>query len=189
MENYQNTGSGLKKMFIAEIGAIICAVIMVIPLLGTVVGGIGAIVFTVISLVGLYSAGKDIEGCKQAFTLTIVNMVLSILGALLAKVAVLAVLISLASDVVSFLIVYLVCTSVGAVLKANNYADVAGKGETVWKINLVCYAVSIVVTILAKIPLLSILAGIVSFIVGIAGLVAGILYMIFLYKSYQAFGA
>lgn len=189
MENYQNTGSGLKKMFIAEIGAIICAVVMLIPVLGTIVGGIGAIVFAVISMVGLYSAGKDIEGCKKAFTLTIVNIVLSILGTLLSSVAVLSMIISLASTVVSFLIVYLVCTSVGEVLKVNNYADVAGKGELVWKINLVCSAVSIVVTILAEIPVLAILAGVVSMIAGIAALVAGILYMIFLYKSYQAFGA
>ena len=189
MGNYQNTGAGLKKMFVAEIGAIACTVVMIIPIIGWVVGGIGAIVFAIISLIGLAAVGKDIEGCKQAFTLTIVNIVLSVLGSLFAKVAVISVLISIAENVVTFLIVYLVCTSVGAVLQANNYADVAAKGETVWKINLVCYAASIVITILSKIPLLSVLAGIVSVIVGIALIVAGILYMIFLYKSYQAFGA
>lgn len=189
MENYQNTGAGLKKMFIAEIGVIACAVVMLIPLLGTIVGGIGAIVFAVISIVGLYGVGKDMDGCKKAFTLTIVNLVLSILAVPLGGVAVIGVLLSIASDVISFLIVYLVCTSVGTVLQANSYADVAAKGELVWKINLVCYAVSIVVTVLAKISFLSVLAGIVSSVVAIASLVAGILYMIFLYKSYQAFGA
>lgn len=189
MGNYENTGSGLKKMFIAEVGAIACMVVMIIPIIGWIIGGIGAIVFAVISLVGLAAVGKDIEGCKQAFTLTIVNIVISILASAFSKVALLAVLFTIAEDVVNFLIVYQVCTSVGTVLKGKNYADIAEKGETVWKINLVCYAVSIVITILAKIPLLSILAGIVGVIVVIAQIVASVLYMIFLNKSYQAFGA
>ena len=31
MQTYENAASGLKKMFIAEIGAIICAVVAIIP--------------------------------------------------------------------------------------------------------------------------------------------------------------
>lgn len=188
MESYSNTGSGLKKMFIAEIGAIVCAVLLVIPVI-KVIGGIGAIVFAIISILGLYGVGKDIEGCKKAFVLTIANLVVSVLSSALGSVAVIGTLLTIAADVLNFLIVYLVCTSVGEVLKNRGHEDIAGKGEQVWKINLVCYAVSIVIAILEKIPVISILAGVLSFIIAIAAFVAGILYMIFLYKSYNAFGA
>jgi hypothetical protein len=189
MESYSNTGSGLKKMFIAEIGAIVCAVLLVIPVI-RVIGGIGAIVFTIISILGLYGAGKDIEGCKKAFVLTIANLVVVVLvNSSLGDVAVIGTLLTIAADVLDFLIVYLVCTSVGEVLKNRGHEDIAGKGELVWKINLVCYAVGIVAVILEKIPVIYILVVVLSVIIAIAGLVAGILYMIFLYKSYNAFGA
>ena len=75
MNNYPNVGAGLKKMFIAQIGIIVCTVLAIIPIIN-IIAGIGAIVFAVISIVGLYGAGKDIEGCKKAFIITIVNIVI-----------------------------------------------------------------------------------------------------------------
>ena len=60
MGNRAEAGQGLKKMFIAMIGSI---------------------VFMVISIVGLNQAGKEIEGCKTAFILTIVTLIVSIVGA------------------------------------------------------------------------------------------------------------
>jgi len=79
MGNYQNAGAGLKKMFIASLGAVICTVLMIIPLIN-IIAAIAAIVFAVLSIVGLYGAGKDIEGCKTAFIITIINLVVSVLG-------------------------------------------------------------------------------------------------------------
>lgn len=186
MNKYQNAGAGLKMMFIAAIGAIICSVVMIIPILGTIVGGIGALVFAIISLVGLNKAGADIDGCKKAFMLSIVKIVLNVLIAFLGKVLVLGTILTLLGYVVDFLIVYLVCTSVAAVMREIGQDSVASNGETVYKINLVCYAVSIVGGILALIPALAIIVGIVSVVVGIAAIVAEILYMIFLYKSSKA---
>lgn len=188
MNNYPNVGGGLKKMFIAQIGALICVVLAVIPFIN-IIAAIGAIVFAIISMVGLYGAGKDIEGCKLAFTITIINIVLSIVASFFSGSTFFSLIFSIAEEVCSFLVVYFVCTSVGTALKEIGAADVAAKGETIWKINFVCYAASIVISILALIPFLSVIAGIVSIIVGIISIVAGVLYMIFLYKSYQAFGA
>lgn len=188
MNNYPNVGSGLKKMFIAQVGAVICVVLAVIPFIN-IIAAIGAIVFAVISMVGLYGTGKDIEGCKLAFTITIINIVISILASLFSGSTFLSLLFSIAGEVCSFLVVYFVCTSVGTALKEIGAADVAAKGESIWKINFVCYAASIVISILALIPVLSVIAGVVSIVVGIIAIVAGVLYMIFLYKSYQAFGA
>lgn len=61
-------------MFIAEIGIIICTVLAIIPIVN-ILAAIGAIVFMVISLVGLNAAGKDIAGCKTAFVVAIINMI------------------------------------------------------------------------------------------------------------------
>ncbi len=187
MGNYQNAGAGLRKMFIASIGAIICTVLVMLPVVN-ILAGIGAIVFGVLSLVGLYGAGKDIEGCKTAFVLTIINMVVSMVGRL-AGTGFLGVIFSIADSVLSFLICYFVCTSVSEVMNQIGAADVAGKGELVWKINGVCYAILIVIAILGGIPALALIASLAAIGVLIASLVASVFYMIFLNKSSQELGA
>lgn len=187
MGNYQNAGAGLKKMFIAAIGAIICTVLVIIPVIN-ILAGIGAIVFGVLSLIGLYGAGKDIAGCKTAFMITIINMIVSVVGTL-AGAGILGVIFSIADSVLSFLICYFVCTSVSAVMNQIGAADVAAKGGLVWKINAVCYAILIVIAILGMIPGLALIASVAAVGVMIASLVATVFYMIFLNKSSQALGA
>lgn len=187
MENYQNAGAGIKKMFIATLGTVICTVLVIIPIVN-IIAAIGALVFAILSMVGLYGAGKDIEGCKKAFTLTIVNIVVSIVGSFF-KTGILNALVSIVGYVLSFLVVYLVCTSVSEVMKQVGAAEVAQKGETVWKINAVCYGVLAVVAILGLLPALSVIAGAAAIIVAIVSLIALVLYMIFLNKSSQALGA
>ena len=187
MENYQNAGAGLKKMFIASVGTVACTVLAIIPLVN-IIAAIGVLVFGVISLVGLYGAGKDIEGCKKAFTLTIANLVVSIVGSFF-KSGFLAAIVSIAGYVLSFMVVYLVCTSVPEVMNQVGAADVAQKGETVWKINAGCYGVLAVVAIAGLIPVLSLIAAAAAGIVAIVSLVALVLYMIFLNKSSKALGA
>lgn len=187
MGNLENAGAGLKKMFIASVGAVVCAVLVIIPVVN-ILAAIAAFVFAILSMVGLYGAGKDIEGCKKAFTLTIVNIVVSAVGSFLQS-GFLGVIVSIVGYVLSFLVVYLVCTSVSEVMNQIGAADVAQKGESVWKINAGCYGVLIVVAILAKIPVLSVIAGVAAVIVAIISLVASVLYMIFLNKSSKALNA
>lgn len=173
MYGYENAASGLKKMFTAQVGSIICVVLMMIPFIG-VIGLIGVFVFTIMSLIGLNSAGKDIEGCKTAFTLTIVQMVVSVIGNL-AGTGVFATVFSVVNDILALLVVRAVCLSV------------ADKGRSVWKINLGCYVADIILTILAVIPVLgTVLAVAGSVVTVILSLVAGIMYIMFLSKSYQA---
>ena len=185
MYGYENAASGLKKMFTAQVGSIICVVLMMIPFIG-VIGLIGVFVFTIMSLIGLNSAGKDIEGCKTAFTLTIVQMVVSVIGNL-AGTGVFATVFSVVNDILALLIVRAVCLSVAEVMENLNRQDVADTGRSVWKINLGCYVVDIVLTILAVIPVLgTVLAVAGSVVTVILSLVAGIMYIMFLSKSYQA---
>lgn len=109
MSQYPNAGAGLKQMFIAQVGAIICTVCAIIPIIN-IIAMIGAIVFVVISLVGLYNLGKDIEECKIAFILSIVGGIVNLLASLLAAVPVVGSLLSIAHTIISLLAVYFVCT-------------------------------------------------------------------------------
>ena len=82
--------------------------------------------------------------------------------------------------------VYLICTAAREILTVNGYATLADKGVTVWKIFLVTSAAMIVFMLLALVPVLLIVAGILVIGTVIAMLVGAILYMIFLYKAYHA---
>ena len=187
MGNYQNAGAGLKKMFIAEVGTIICAVLMIIPIIN-IFAAIALLVFGIISLVGLYGAGKDIAGCKTAFILTIVQLIVSFISGLI-KTGVLHTVFNVANYVFGLLIIYFVCTSVAEVMNQVGAADISNKGLTVWKINLVCYIILIVTNIVAAIPVINIVAAVVSIITSIVSIVADIIYMIFLNQAYKALGA
>ncbi len=68
----------------------------------------------------------------------------------------------------------------------RSHDDIASRGELVWKLNLVCYAVNIIVSVLSHIPLLNILTGPAGIIVPVASLIAGILFITFLYRSSEA---
>ena len=205
MNQYFNAAQGLKKMFIAQIGTIICTVCTSIAAAGTlvfaaagslgltglfglltVVGAIGAIVFAIINLVGLNGAGKDIEGCKTAFTIAIISIVVSLCGSFLKS---LALLFTLAGLVLSFLITYYVCTSVSGVMASIGARDIADSGNNVWKIYLACNIIQAAIAILNLTPVLSLLAGIGSIANLVVALVGLILYMIFLHKSSKALGA
>lgn len=188
MGTYNYAGPGLKKMFIAAIGAIVCTLFAIIPIIN-IVAAIGALVFAVISMIGLHEAGKEIEGCKTAFVITIASIVVGFIGGLVEKITILNMLFTIADAVCSLLVTYYVCTSVAAELRGIGANDVADSGEKVWKLNAGCYIVSIVVAILSVIPIINIIGGILGFIVAIVSLVAMVIYMIFLNKSYKAFGA
>ena len=205
MNQYFNAAQGLKKMFISQVGAIICTVGVAIGAIGAVafaaagslslialfgglagIAGIGAIVFAIISLVGLYGAGKDIGGCKTAFTITIISLCVSVLGSLFKSSAALAMLFALAGYVLSFLQTYYVCTSVSEVMSSIGAQDVANQGAVVWKIYLACNILLAVMKILEKITVLALLTSVANLVVSLVGL---IMYMIFLNKSYKALGA
>ena len=81
---------------------------------------------------------------------------------------------------------YFVCTSVAETLRRTGSEEIAKSGDLVWKVNLICYLASILISVLALVPVLGVLAVVGSFVVTIAELVAAILYLIFLYKSSAA---
>lgn len=178
---YSNAGSGLKKVFICQIGSLICTVLMIIPLINFLVP-IASCVFLIFGLIGLNEAGKDIEGCKTAFYLTITQLVIAVLLNFL-DAGITKTILSTAISITDFFALYFVCSSVAKVLRARSYEDIAAKGEMIWKINLAFYIGKIIVSLLTFLPLLEVLVFPIQIIMVVASLAAGILYITFLYKS------
>ena len=188
MNNYVNAGDGLRKMFIASVGMIVCTVLMLVPLVNFF-AGIGSIVFVVVSLIGLNSAGKDIAGCKTAFVLTIIQLVLGVVGAFLDSTGMLYSLLDIAGEILTLLVTYFVCTSVADVMREIQAFDVADKGIRVWKINLGCTIATVILGILVLVPGMNVLAAVAAIVVAIISLVGSILYMMFLSASAAEFGS
>ena len=163
-------GQGLFLIFIAQI----VGLFSFIPLLGA----IASIASVVISVLGFYTLSKVNADYKNAFTLTIVNLVLSVLAVIFSS-GFMSGLISILSTAVSFLIVYLVCNTTAGLLQGLDNALV-DRAALIWKLNFICAVVAIVCTLVSAIPLINIIAAILSVIAAIVQLVAAILYLIFL---------
>lgn len=193
MSNYPNSGKGLKNMFIAAVGAIVCAVLMVIPFVN-IIAAVAALVFTILSLVGLWTVGKDIPECKMAFWFTILSSVLTSIAngvnnASATGTSVIGTLLSVAGSALSLAVTYYVCTSVGAALRTFGAEEAAASGDKAWKIVLWTTIASIVASILCLIPVLNIIGALLAVIAAIAAIVGLVFYMIFLSKASKAFGA
>ena len=168
--DYTAAGSGLKKVFIGEI----LSILSFIPL----VGGILALVGLILNLVGLNEASRASEGYRTAFTLSIVSIVLAVLTLVLP-------ILSVVGSILSFVVVYLVCITTADILDECGDSDTAAKGRFVWKLYVVCTVILVVCGLVALIPGAAILAGLVIIPTAIASLVAGIQYLIFLYRAYN----
>ena len=107
MNNYGNASEGLQKMFIAQV----CLYHMQRAVCHS--DHQSAIVLSIIYLVGLYNAGKDINGCANAFVLSIISLVCNIISSLTSFNVLFAMLFSVAAAVLTFMVTYQVCTSCG----------------------------------------------------------------------------
>ena len=125
-----------------------------------------------------------IAGCKTAFHFSIANLVGSIVAAMVTN-GFLSAVISIVNDVLALFVIYYVCTSVAELLKQMGASDAAQFVTKTWNINLGCYIAMMVLTILARIPVLGMVFGL---IVTILALVASVFYMLFLNKACQACG-
>ncbi len=177
MENLQEAKAGLKKMFIAQVGSVACVVLMLIPIVN-LIAALATLVFLVLSIVGLYQAGKDIEGCKTAFMLTIANLVVNVLKSFLGTGSV-GTLLTMAQAALNLAVIYFVCTSVSAVMNKIGSSDVAKLGNTVWIINLIAILASVLLLFFALFPTMNVIASCIP-------LIGTVFYMLFLYKSSNA---
>lgn len=195
MSNYPKAGKGLKNMFIAIVGAIICQALLVIPFpFVNSIAMIAAMVFTILNLMGLWTVGEDIAECKKAFWFTIlswvVNSIANTANNLSATgISVIGTLFSIAGSTLSLAVTYYVCISAASVLRSFGAEEAAASGDSAWKIALWTTIASIVASVLCLIPILNIIGALLAVIAKIAALVGMVFYMIFLNKAYKAFGA
>lgn len=168
MIDYTAAGRGLNKMFIGEI----LSILSFIPL----VGGILALVGLILTLVGLNEASAAADGYRTAFWTGIVSIVVDVLAVFLSPLGVV-------SSILSFVMVYLVCITTADILDETGDPATAAKGRFVWKLYVVCTVIIVVCALLALIPGVVVLAALVMIPTVIATLVAGIQYLIFLYRA------
>ena len=104
-----------KKCLLHRSAFIICSVLSVFPIIN-LLATVASIVLSIIYLVGLYNAGKDINGCANAFVLSIISLVCNIISSLTSFNVLFAMLFSVAAAVLTFMVTYQVCTSVSDVV-------------------------------------------------------------------------
>lgn len=184
MSHYPNASEGLKLLFYAQILIIVGTLLSLVPIVGSLIVLAGGI----LDLVGLNRAGQDDEGYRTAFTLVIVSIVVDVLSGFAGSKGFLflATPLSIASILVSLGIIYFVCITTSNLLHSVGEEALSQRGITVWKINLLCTALSVVLVLLMVIPVLNILAAIGEIAVTIAEIVGYVLYMMFLSGSYKA---
>mgnify|MGYP006951840365 CR=1 FL=1 len=175
-------GRGLRLMFISQLLALIGG------LMGeSVLAGLLSLVAIIMGIGALNVAAPSHPYFGRAFWLNIVRLVLTGLtifsGAY--ELTVLVIVFSIASLALEAYIVYLVCTAAGQILTVNGYATLAYKGAVVWKIHLCCTVALACFTVMALVPLLLILAGVLVIGTAIAALVGSILYLKFLSNAYH----
>ena len=184
-------GKGLKLIFISQILSVISN-FMAEGLLS----GLVDVASVIVAMVGLYTAAPAHPKFRAAFRLNIALCILGVIvavlsvfqkaGVSLGLITVLLLAVAILAVALGVWSVYLICTAAGEILTANGYATLAAKGVTVWKLFLVTYAAVIVFMLLAMVPFLLVIAGILVIGTVVAMLVGGILYMIFLYNAYHA---
>ena len=82
---YPNATHGLERVYQSQIIALVAAVLMIIPVIN-ILAAIALIVSLVLYMIGINEAGKDDENYKTAFTLIIVQLVISVLNSLIGGV-------------------------------------------------------------------------------------------------------
>lgn len=174
-------GRGLRLLFISQLLSLVA---------GLVGDGLLQVILYVVSLVmaigALNVASPSHPYFGRAFWLTILQAVFNGLSYVTGHgLAIFTLVLALGSLVLNVYIVYLICTGAGQILTVNGYADLADKGATVWKINLCCTVALACFTVLALVPLLLILAGVLVIGTVIAMLVGSILYLKFLSNAYH----
>lgn len=174
MNIYATAGLGLSYLFWGKI----ITLFGVLPLVGVV----ALIIGTIVSLYGLYTMSKAGDDYTLALVLTVVGMVFNIFS---PEGGILGFLCETAITLMNVAVFYLICSKTGQLLCGVDNAT-AAQGEAIWKAILVCAAIQIVCDILMCVPIVSILALVISAVAILAQAVVSILYLVFLWKSQKA---
>lgn len=177
MEQLSNVSSGMKKAYKATRGSLICLLLMCASSL-RLYAALGILFFLVLHIMGLYEAGKDIEGCRKAFILSIVSALMTILSA--SPLIIISILASLARCGTEFGAVYLICTSVSEETDRIGAMDVRKEGVTAWQVNAACYGLIALCTLLGGVLHTDAIEMLTTIAFMLIPLLAKVFYMLFL---------
>lgn len=177
MDSRKTAGKGLFLLFLGQILVIVAAILSAVPVLGLIL----AIAALACSIYGLYVASAAHESYRTAFMAQVALLVLAIISIFIPE-GLFSTIFSLASDVLSMAVVYLVCSATSALLIGLDSA-LENRGALIWKLYLGCTLLNIILSLLVLVPIIKIFAAILMVLSFIVLLVASILYMVFLYKS------
>ena len=167
MSGYRTVSDGLMMVFIVQI----LAIFTFLP----VVGGIMAIAIVIVKLAGLYKAGREEEGYRMAFVLSVFLIFLAIAELVLPG-------LRLISAIIGMVVLYCVCITTADLLDHCDY-ETAQWGRTVWKICLGCTITAAVCALLAFVPLVNVLAYLTMIIAMVVSVIGAVLYVVFLYQA------
>lgn len=182
-ERFDLAGKGLWFLFLAVILTLAGAMILVVPIIGWVASPFMLIAGLALAIYGPYAARTAHPNFRNAFYIALVSLVLGIISAFLPEEGVIAGLVSILSEALSFLSAYFICTAAGELLAEKGNAEQAQRADLIWKLVGACSAVSILCTLTGWIPVLGAIVGLAGVVAGIVGIVAGILEIIFYYKA------
>ena len=190
-QRFAIAGDGLKWMFWGEI----LALFVIVPWIGT----LAVVAGSVISIIGLVKTLRADRGYQRALVmlgLMVAVNILSLAAALLSAVGtvfggvgavfsgtVLLTVLGVAGTVFSFLRTYFVCTATSGLLRELGWDRDAYLGDLVWKLTAVCSLVSILLNLISFVSLSA--AGFLDLFISLLSLAAGIVYLVFLYRSYH----
>lgn len=182
-ERFALAGRGLWFLFLSVILTLAAVVAVIIPIIGWVAYPFIIIAALVLQFYAPYSARTAHPNFQNAFYIAIVSLALGVVNIFVPDEGMLAGLVSIISDVLSFLFTYFICTAAGELLAEKGDAEQAARAALIWKLVGACSAVSILCTLTGWIPVLGAIVGVAGVIAGIVSFVASILEIIFYYKA------
>jgi hypothetical protein len=174
--DYVPAGRGLYLVFWGQIVGLFAG----FPLLG----GIAYLASLALTVYGLYLAANSDGGYQTAMYLAVAGIVLGVLDLFWGGGA-LGNFVGIAQDIVGLMQVYFICGTTAQMLHEIGEHSEADRGNLVWRINLICYLVAIGMSMLVF--FLAPLAWVLAICTMAALLVAGVLFLFFLWNSQKAF--
>lgn len=185
-KSYYEAEAGLYKICIGQMGALVCTVLQK-GLALHFLPAIAMFIFSIVVLVGLFQAGKEIKGCRVAFILSILEIMIRICTILFVrgKEESVTAFSTIMEILLAMLVICFVSFSVSRSMIELGRVKEAKWGKAVGIITATTYTLSMIIAVLSIAPSVRIVTVPTALIVGIVKMVSGILYFIFVYKSFH----
>jgi hypothetical protein len=184
---YEYASKGLRMFFYSDILKYICAFLIFFRSL-TILAAIAILVFAIIQLVGLYIAGNDIDDYKLSFYLSFAYFGIMMVARYIISTSILALFFTIIGYIISFYMSYNICvaTKQARIHMGEPEDDLNSQTSILIKLLAAEFIGTILSLILSEIGFNSVTLSFIN--LGLI-LVAKILFLRFIYQSFQTFGS